>query len=218
MKAWQVFALITCLAATAVVGWRSKGLAVARETTNAVEPGGTESVASNIIDSAETIQLREQTKDLPRLRNEITQLRARKGELDAARLDRAQLVETAQAGTRVSRETPPGFVSKDRLGNAGFGTPESALQTFFWAMREGDSTMAIGALATENDKRENLARLSVQKRADLMNSFSDFGVRGREVLSDNSVALQIGSSIATNTIRIEIVREGGEWRLLDFPP
>jgi hypothetical protein len=218
MKAWHVFALITCLAATAVVGWRSRGLAAHRETTNAVETSGPESVASDTVDSAEVVQLREQTKDLPRLRNEITQLRGRKGELDAARLDRAQLTAAAQAGAPVPRETPPGFISKDRLANVGFSTPEGALQTFFWAMREADSTVAAGALAAKNDRRGNLARLPDQKRADLMNAFTDFSVRGQEVLSDDTVALQVGSSVATNTIRIKMVREGGEWRLLDFPP
>jgi hypothetical protein len=211
-----------------VVLGRAKQLASQREAKVVVASLAAPLVARNSAPLDEAIQLREQTKDLPRLRNEVTQLRVRKGEMDAARNERAKLMAAKQTGAPVPRETPPGFISKDRLTNAGFATPEDALQTFFWAMRDGNLALTIGALVSTNQERRNIERLSAEKRAELeqhfsndrekmMDNFNDFAVRERETLSDDLVALHVGSSLSTNTMKIHLAREGAEWRLRDLP-
>jgi hypothetical protein len=47
--------------------------------------------------------------------------------------------------------------------------------------------------------------------------FNDFGVRAKEVISDDAVVLYIGSSLSTNTAKVKLEHSGGEWRLRDLP-
>jgi hypothetical protein len=230
MKRATLVCAVLAVAGTGALVWQQGSMAELRQpdrTAGFTNAGTTEN--TNAADEQQLAALREETKDLPRLRNEVTQLRARKVELDVARREHEQLSEAKRTGATVPREAPPGFISKESLVNAGLVTPEDAVQTFFWAMRQGDLRMILQALSPTNAERKEFESLPPDKRAEFeksfgadpagnpMNNFSDFTVRGKEAISDDSVVLHIGSSLTTNTMRVEVDRFGGEWRLRDMP-
>jgi len=230
MKRATLACAVLTFVGTGTVIWQQRSLAELRRPDRT--PGFTRSATTdktNATDEQELSGLREQTKELPRLRNEVTQLRTRKAELEAARREHKQLTEAKHTGASVPREAPAGFTAKERLVNAGFATPEDALQTFFWAMRQGDLGFVLQTLSPTNGERKQMESLPPNQRAEIeksfstdragnpMNNFSDFTVRGKETISDGSVVLHVGSSITTNTMRVQMDRFDGEWRLRDIP-
>jgi hypothetical protein len=103
------------------------------------------------------------------------------------------------------------------------------VQSFFWAMRQGDLRSLLQALSPANTERKQMESLPPEKRAEIeksfsvdraenpMNHFTDFAVRSKEAISDDAVVLYVGSSLTTNTMRVQLDRFGGEWRLRDMP-
>ena len=232
MTAKRATFMMAVLAAvsTATVVWQRVSSPDANQQLRAAPMVNSESNAlANSQLEQEVEGLRAQTRDLAKLRNEVSQLRARQNELADARAENAQLLDAKRTGAKLPREAPPGFISKEQLRNAGFETPENAVQTFFWAMREGELAVMLQGLVPENEERKQLDRMPPEKRMEFeklfrakdsreaMDHFNDFAVRGKEVISDDDVVLYIGSSLSTNTAKVKLARTAGEWRLHDLP-
>jgi len=221
MRAWHWIALVVCGGMTAVAVWRTRQLEPAQEGVQpmAIVPQ---------TNSEEAVALREQTIELAGLRNEVMRLRSKKAELDSARRENVQLHKAEQTGEPIPHESPAGFVSKEKLSNAGFATPDDAVQTFFWAVREANLEMLVQSLTPDNRERQRVEKLSPEKRAAMareihgrkgkeeMEHFTDLGVRSREMISDDVVALHVGSSLTTNTMRIQFQRTSEGWKLKDL--
>jgi len=231
MKRITILCGMLAVVGTVAVLWQQQSLAKRRENhhrgfTNEVltdSPGTT-----NAVHEQEIMALREQTKDLAKLRNEVGRLRAARTELAVARTESTRLTEAKETATPAP-PTPLGFTARQQLANVGFATPEATLQTFFWAMNEGNLETALEALSPNNRERKSFDKLSPEQRAKalkenkmqgpdtMMKRFNDFGIRVREEISDSVVVLRVGSSLATNTMRMSLQRFGEEWRLQDFP-
>src|ERR1043166_2530272 len=119
----------------------------------------------------EVVALRDATRELPKLRNEVGQLRVTRIELDRAREENARLLNAKQTGAPIPREAPPGFTSKERLTFAGFSTPENAVETFFWAMREGGVAAIFEAMSPENEDRVRFEQSTPEYREELAQRF-----------------------------------------------
>lgn len=178
---------------------------------------------------SEIITLREQTRDLPKLRNEVSQLRARRAELVAARAENARLLEVKRTGAMLPREIPPGFIAKEQLQNAGYATPEAAVETFFWAMRESRLDLMLQSLSPNHRDRKNFERLPPETRAQQISgfsagnlgsprisNFSDFTVMEREQISDETVLLSLRSSASAKVAKYRLKRLGTEWKIEDM--
>lgn len=173
----------------------------------------------------EIAALREQTKELPKLRNEVSQRRSVRSDLAVVRAENARLLEARQTGAVIARESPAGFVSRDNLSFAGHATPEAALQSFFWALREGNMMVVMRSMPADNEELVQLEKMPVEERAQLeeqfkssreirmMKQFTDFAVAGREDISNDEVILHIRSSLATNTFPHALKRFGSEWKI-----
>jgi len=97
--------------------------------------------------------------ELLRLRNEVRQLRAGRSEWDKLKAGNARLAAEIQSGAVTQKFSEmAGYLAKESWSNTGFDTPESALQTFFWAVREGDLAQLAGCFPA-ND-RQYLASLT----------------------------------------------------------
>jgi len=170
--------------------------------------------------------MHEEAMELPKLRNEVGQLRAVRTELSSARAENARLLEAKRTGAVIPRATPAGFISKAGLVNAGLATPEDALQTFFWATREGNLAVAMELMPSEDGDKERFDKLTPEDRAReesnfrnssegrAMSAFNDFAVAQREQISEDTVVLHIRSSVATNTFPFQLKRYGTEWKLI----
>ena len=233
VKQATLFCAVVAVLGTSVVMWQQRSLAVLRRDQKLGAINEAAADGTTITDAAlqqDLIAMREQTRELPKLRNEIGQLRAVRSELAAARAENARLLEAKRTGALIPRESPPGFVSKERLAFAGFATPEAALETFFWSMREGNVVVAMESMSPENEDRVRFEQRSAKEREELANSFktnvegrgmgsfNDFTVAQREEISPDALALHIRSSVATNTFRFGLKRFGSEWKLTDMGP
>jgi hypothetical protein len=101
------------------------------------------------------------------------------------------------------------------------------VQTFFWAVREGNINELVRSLAPDSRERQRIEKLTPEKRVELeqeisshrgtdpMQRFTDMGVRAREAVSDDRVVLHVGSSLSTNTMRFEVQRTPDGWKLRD---
>jgi len=100
--------------------------------------------------------------DLLRLRNEVRQLRAQQPELDRLRAENGRLAAEISAGITAPQKLSEmeGFLAKESWSNAGLDTPEATVQTFFWAIREGD--LARMAECMPAKERQYFLRLTEQ--------------------------------------------------------
>jgi hypothetical protein len=230
MKAVTIALALLALAATGAVVWQQRTLSMLSPTGN---PGFTNAVASDGSPARHGLEdelaaLREQTKELAKLRNEVGRLRSVRAELAAARAEATRLAAAQQQPATVV-PLPPGFVARGQLANAGFATPENAIQTFFWALANGEFETIMQSMSPNHRDRKEFDRLPAEQRAVLasemkrrgpdkmMEHFNDFGVRSREDVSADVAVLHLGSSLVTNTISVKLQRFDGEWRLLNLP-
>jgi hypothetical protein len=217
-------ALVICLAATAVVWIQAQRLRQGAPPTVAPMVEATAFETPESRPSAPS----EQTRELARLRNEVVQLRAEKKQLESARRENAELNLNAKtAAPAPRREPPPGFIGKEKLTNAGYATPADAVQTFFWAMRDADFNALVASFAPGSKERQRYEQMSAEQREKLrlklmdqgrpnvLDQLTDLGVRGQEILSEDSVAVHVGSSLATNTVRMRLDRTPDGWKLHD---
>jgi hypothetical protein len=231
MKRLTVLLATLSLLGTAAVFWQRQ--AVSDLQTRGANPGFQQREAtadSNQLSAleSEAATLRNETKDLARLRNEVGQLRAKQNELALARAEHDRLLDAKRTGASLPREAPPGFIGREQLHNAGYETPEDTIQTFFWAMREGDYETVMQSLVPENAARISTEKLPPEKRAQvaegfkheigegMMQKFNDFSIVRREEVSDDTVVLYVRSSVATNTMPHRLKRVGQEWKLVDL--
>jgi len=89
-------------------------------------------------DEDEIARLREENHDLLKLRNEVKQLREARAQFEKVSAENQRLVAQAKA---VAKSQPkesmrPITIRINNLVNRGWGSPEDAMQTFFWAQRE----------------------------------------------------------------------------------
>jgi len=138
------------LAASVLIAftWQRKTLAELRQHKETLV-GAKEETVRLALENEELPKLRSRSTrsqkggsdmELLRLRNEVRQLRAQRLEWDRLRAENERLASEISSGIAVPQKLSEmdGFVAKESWSNAGFETPEATLQTFFWAIREGD--------------------------------------------------------------------------------
>jgi hypothetical protein len=217
MRRITIITATLAILGTSAVIWQRQSLARLRESraTGFIETTAPQGPTD--LEAQEILTLREQTKELPRLRNEVSLLRGTRTNLSSAQAEAARLLEANKSASAPALP-PAGFISRQQLANAGFATPEAAVQTFFWAMNEGD----VSAILRVVLPAESLNKLTPEQRIKVaedfkreqstMAHFNDFGIRQREDLSEDKVVLHVGSSLSTNTIPMPLKRINGEWK------
>src|SRR5688500_5658323 len=96
-------------------------------------------VVTEIIQTDEIVQLEQANRDLPKLRNAVRTLREEKRELDRLASENERLataIKTTPRSNAPRLSEAEGFVLREKWSNAGFGTPEATVQTFFWAITQ----------------------------------------------------------------------------------
>lgn len=227
MKALNWILAVIALLATgaAVLRWQTMSRLRAESNVTAETNEITAPPAPSPSDSAETAALREQTKDLARLRNEIGQLRAATNEIAALQKENERLAEAKRTGAVVPAPVPAGFVTREQLADAGMLTPDATAQTFFWAVRETNFNRVIESWSERMKQKERVndpqkrARLEadfLKGSADMMRRFNNFGVVEREHVSPTEHVLHIRSSFGTRTMKMRMVFEDNAWRIDNF--
>lgn len=168
-------------------------------------------------ENEETQKLRAENKDLPRLRNQVRQLRREAEELDKLRAGNQQLSAAGKtaAGLSGSAAILPGFVPRAALADVGFGTPEAAAQTFFWAMCSGNrQRLREGSLHGEPPSAPD----EEQARREMISHFEPFpgfAITAQTNLAPDEVTLEVKTSANGTAVPLKLKRVENEWKRED---
>ena len=92
-------------------------------------------------------------RELLRLRNQVSQLRRRRDELQAVRAEKERLVQEITARSTNHVGLPPNYIRKSEARLVGYNSPEETLQSLLYAMRNRDTNSLFNAF-TSNSARE----------------------------------------------------------------
>jgi hypothetical protein len=142
--------------------------------------------------------------ELLRLRSQAGRLADRKRELTSVRAEYEQLrAQVAARGTNIST-LPPGYVRENEAQWVGQNTPENAMQSYLWAVKNRDAASLQRLLSPE-------ANESFPKSG--RSSMPGFRIVGKESLPDGGVELKIevlpGGGVGSVLLR----QFAGEWKL-----
>lgn len=100
----------------------------------------------------EIARLREENRDLLKLRNQVYQLREATAQFEQVRAENQRLEAVARnVSDRDTKQVlfQPIVIEIQNLSYQGFNTPEAALQTFLWAQRDGNADMLSNCILPE---------------------------------------------------------------------
>jgi hypothetical protein len=147
--------------AAAVTGWQrarqlqSENERLRTELQRLKEQAATAAEAQFKLRDEELQQLRAEAKDVSKLRGEVTRLRVAAKDADALRVQNEQLRGAAAVAAKppTTNAAPQGKFPRESWTFAGYATPESALVSAVWAMREGKTQVFLDSLTPEEQAR-----------------------------------------------------------------
>jgi hypothetical protein len=156
--------------------------------------------------------------ELLQLRNEVTQLTARRRELAGVIAENERLrTQVAARGTNAPNARLL-LLAKARF--TGYGTPENTLESLLWSIQQRDFTNFLGALAPELAQKFR-TRSDPQLRGQLNwlhEKLSGLTVLGQRELADGLVELKVNTLLPdTQPETLRLQQFAGEWKLIDSP-
>jgi hypothetical protein len=153
------------------------------------------------------------SRELLRLRSEVTRLNARKRELaDIVETNKRLGVELRSRSTNVAaNQLPPGYIHKSEAQFAGYSSPENTVQSFLWAVHHRDVNALLQSFSPEMS-----AKLEAHGGTDSFfksaGPMPGMAIRSRNNLPDGSVELEIeiGPSMPTDKLHLSPIN--GEWK------
>ena len=115
--------------------------------------------------------------------------------------------------------------------NAGYASPEFALETFFWAQSQGDGKVYLASMTSDFQKRlerkfgnelkeqaVSLNEFLAQKSKEDVRPVTGFNIWGRQVVSNEAI-LRVWISGKEKDVTFKMRKVGTEWKLEDqfFP-
>lgn len=162
-----------------------------------------------ILDTA--LQGDTQARELLRLRGQVAVLRRRLAEL-----------ETGAAVTAKTQDGARSFIPAENLEFAGYADPVSALQTYFWSLRNADTNALLKAVSPElaatysqalNGPEPEVIRDSLARE---VADFKGYKVMDTHAKSPSMVVLTVQESgIHERRSLMTFLKINEEWRLLD---
>ena len=169
-------------------------------------------------------ELRTANRELPKLRNEVRQLRSQGAQIERLRQENQRLasaLNSLNSGKAKSFSEMEGYVSKESLSHAGFATPEAALQTFLWAIREGRIDAVAECISPDGrpsfqgefaNKTEEEQKKSLQQGLGQLIRSSGYRVVDREQVGEDKVKLGIQAVAGGIIAKVVLRRVGNEWK------
>lgn len=200
-----------------------------RQRLAQVSPLAAENVRlSNLVARGRGLQIRgnDQLRELLRLRSELHDLRRKTNEVSSAQLAQAP----APSGPAETKDEQTEVIGRDVWAFSGYASPEAALQTVAWAMKNGDVQSYLASLTPDGfefveqqfqDKTE--AELSASLVQEISGTKALRLDRKRQ-LDDGKVAFVIGSTeqddgeTKMKDEQLAVFKNvAGEWRLTGAP-
>lgn len=173
-------------------------------------------------EAREILKLRNEVSQLRQASNELSRLRQQVPELEVLRAENQRLRAVAASAPAAvgAPDTAAALVAKENWNFSGYGTPEAALQSVVWAMREGDPATFLAALTPEEQARvqkewgsKSMAEVGVEGRKQV-DKLKGFRVLEREQVSEDEVVLTIYAEGGEGrSQKMTMKRVGADWRL-----
>lgn len=154
------------------------------------------------------------SRELLRLRSEVTRLNARKRELAEVAETHQRLRNQLESGSTnvVGNRLPPGYIRKSEAQFAGYSTPENTVQSLLWALHHRNATGLLQSFSPDVSAKieANGGTDSFFKSAEPMPGLA---IRGRNNLPDGSVELEVEFDPSMPTDKLHLRPINGEWKL-----
>ena len=151
-------------------------------------------------------------RELMKLRSEVGTLHLRSNEL--ARLEAEnQRLKSILATNGSAVATAP----KESWAFVGYADPESAFQSAFWSMNQGNSAVLLASLAPGGRESQKVQSLSsdsyLKKRQQQFDKVTAFKILDKELVSADEAILTVYLEGARQADRFRLQRFGEEWKL-----
>jgi len=172
--------------------------------------------------------LRAANLELPKLRNEVRQLREQKPQIEKLRLENQRLASAVKAASDKPRRLSEleGYVASETWANAGFGSPEAAAQTWFWAIRGGDWRQIAECFSPEGRKQfekdfegkpEFERGKAFREGLALLRRVKGFRIGEKKIVAEDKVVVGIQVAADGEILKLPLRRFGNEWKLDEAP-
>jgi hypothetical protein len=177
------------------------------------------------------VQSEAQTRELMKLRGEVSQLRTGGAqELQQLRAENAVLKrEASRAGASrtlpgldQSSDTAKGQFPRESWSFAGYKSPENALVSAIWSMREGDPKTYFNSLTPEEQSRlakqwENKpeSEIAAKHQSDV-SKITSMQILDRQPVSDDEMTMSVYIGGVDRTEKVRMQRSQGEWKFGGF--
>ena len=187
------------------------------------------------LENEEVEALKATHPDLLKLRNEVCHLRDHLPQLAKLRQENQRLgseIKSLADGKPLRLAQMEDYVAKETWSNVGFATPEGALQTFLWAIREGQSNQIAECISPDKRARfeKQFAQMHLQEGIGLAKMTGYRMAEKEQALQDqaqtivgqtpapdeNRVILGIQAAAGGAVIKWHLKRSGDEWKIEDW--
>jgi myosin heavy subunit len=207
-----------------LVGWQHRQLGDLRAENTTLKQSATEasqlkadldkSAGMEAQDADQIDRLREENRDLLKLRNEVNQLREARATFEKVNAENQRLQEQVRNAVKTNaKQAPlqPILIRVENLYDRGLATPENALQTFWWAQHT-DNGDAMSRCATP----ESWARFGGNHHD--FDTVTAIEIVARRELNATTIQLGLQVHAGNNSFRdakvaVTLVLQGGEWRV-----
>jgi hypothetical protein len=160
------------------------------------------------------------SRELLRLRNEVTRLSIRRRELFGVTNENVRLrsqLRDHKAKASAAAALAPGYILRSKAQRVGFSTPEDAMQSYLWAMQNRDINGLLQALTpdsaeqTEAQLRESGS--STNEFFQRTEALVGMAILERRQLANGSIEadVQIVPGIPALKFRFQLI--GGQWKI-----
>jgi len=235
---WVVGCLLAAALAGALVGWRNVGqlraeCAALRAQLDAQQAQGmATSEAGDRQRDQELQRLRGEAQEVVRLRGEVSQLRGGARETDRLRSDNQRLQSEIQqlrgiTAAGAAPSSPPAQGSSDQFPKeswafSGYASPEAALVSAIWAMKQGDPKAYAASLAPEEQARmaqawanKSEADIAAKHQKDV-SVITGVRILDRQTISPEETQMNVYIEGVGRMDKVSMRRIGDEWRFGGF--
>jgi hypothetical protein len=234
---WVVLSLLAAALAGAVVGWKNVGrlrventaLRAELETLKAQEAATID--AENHQREQELQRLRADAQEVVRLRGEVAQLRGGAKETDRLRAENQRLQsENRQLSASAAGPSPappaanvsPDQFPKESWAFSGYASPEAALVSAIWAMKQGDPKAYAASLSPEEQARmaqtwanKSEADIAAKHQKDV-SVITGVRILDRQAISPEETQMNVYIEGVGRMDKVSMKRIGEEWRFGGF--
>jgi hypothetical protein len=164
---------------------------------------------------AQLAPLPERQRELARLRNEVVQLRAQTAEAEKLRAENERLASLQAGGAHPETNAmPAGWTGRAAMADAGLGSPEAAVQTYLYALCQGDVKRVLqcqfnAATMTPEEEQEQHERLQRE-----FGNFPGYLIAEKNIISADEEEIGVQASPGGIIFPVHLVRNGNQWYAL----